>query len=226
MTMKINYFSSSIKILRYYDNNFVVQLIGLKDLYLFNCCEGCQYFFANHRYKINNISKIILTNMQVNNLSGLIGLLSSLNLIGRIKSLHIYGPKDLVYYLKLNKKYSHTNFNYLIYIHILTTGLIINNYKHRIYAFINNYKYNFLIIENEKVGTFLLNKAKKNGLVPNSLYSKLKIGLNFKLPDGYLLDGNNFTLTNLSGSQISFLWDIYFRRVNIEIVLRSRFILY
>lgn len=226
MTIKVNYFSSNIKILKYYDNNFVLQFTDLKDIYLFNCSEGCQYFFSSYNYKINNISKIILTSMQVDNVSGLIGLLSSLNLMGRIKSLHIYCSKDLVYYLELNKKYSHTNFNYLIYIHVLTTGLIINHCKYRIYTFIDHYKYNFLIIEKEKAGTFLLNKAIKNGLIPNSLYGKLKMGLNFKLPDGYLLNGNNFTSTNLSGNQISFVYDIYFRRLNVEMILKSKFILY
>nr|YP_009393643.1 ribonuclease Z [Caloglossa beccarii]ARW62205.1 ribonuclease Z [Caloglossa beccarii] len=225
--MKINYFSSKITILKHYNNNFIIQFADLKNFCLFNCCEGFQYFFSSykHQYKIKNIAKIIITSMHINNLSGLIGLLSSLNLIGRFKSLHIYGPKDLIYYLELNKKYSHTNFNYLIYIHVLSTGLIINDYNYRVYSFIIKNYYSFLVMQQEKFVTFLLSKAKGNGLVPNSFYSKLKIGLIFQLPDGYLLNGSNFTAIYLFGSQISLLLDLYPRRSNTEMVLRSNYIL-
>lgn len=225
--MKINYFSSKITALKYYDNNFIVQFADLKNFCLFNCCEGVQYFFSSykHKYKIKNVAKIILTNMHIKNLSGLIGLLSSLNLISRIKSLHIYGPKDLVYYLELNKKYSHTNFNYLIYIHILSTGLIINDDNYRVYSFVTQDNYNFLIMQQEKFITFLVDKAKINGLVPNSLYSKLKMGFIFQLPDGYLLNGSKFISIYLPGDQVSFVFDLYSRRINLEIALRSKFIL-
>ena len=224
--MKINYFSNKIAVFKYYNSNFIVQFIGLKNFCLFNCSDGFQYFFSSYQYKISNISKIILTNMHINNLSGLMGLLSSLNLIGRVKSLHIYGPKDLIYYLELNKKYSHTNFNYLIYIHVLNTGLIINNRSYRVYSFLSNDYDNFFIVEQEKFGTFLLNKAKKNGLLPNSLYGKLKLGLLFQLPDGYLLNGCSFTSTNFPGNQISLVFNSSLRRINLEIILRSKFVLF
>ena len=224
--MEINYFSNKIKVFKYCNNNFVIQFIDLKNFCLFNCSDGFQYFFSSYQYKISNISKIILTNMHINNLSGLMGLLSSLNLIGRVKSLHIYGPKDLIYYLKLNKKYSHTNFNYFIYIHILNTGLIINNRNYRVYAFLSNYCDNFFIVEQEKFGTFLLNKAKKNGLLPNSFYGKLKLGLVFQLPDGYFLNGSSFTIVNFSGDQVSLIFNSSLRRINLETILRSKFVLF
>ena len=101
---------------------------------MFNCCEGFQsYIFFKH-IKMNNLSKIIITDLHINNIAGLLGLLSSLNSIGRIKELHIYGPEGLSAYLELGKKYSHTNFGYTVYIHILSHGLIINYSKYRIYT--------------------------------------------------------------------------------------------
>ena len=146
--MEINCLSNSINNFQYSNTSFIIQFFTFKDIWVFNCYEGCQYFIINNQFKINNISKIILTDLHINNMSGLLGLLSSLNLIGRRKCLHIYGPKDLLYYLDLGKKYSHTNFNYIIYIHILTTGLIINYSQYRLYAFENYCQYEFIKLIN------------------------------------------------------------------------------
>nr|YP_009295203.1 hypothetical protein BI108_pgp192 [Dasya binghamiae]AOH77215.1 hypothetical protein [Dasya binghamiae] len=224
--MKITCLNNSINNFKYYNTSFIVQFLTFKDIWIFNCYEGCQYLITNNKFKINNISKIIITDLHINNMSGLLGLLSSLNLIGRIKSLHIYGPKDLAYYLDLGKKYSHTNFNYIIYIHILTTGLIINNFQYRVYTFVNNYQYEFMIMQSEQYGTFILHKAQKNHLMPGPLYGKLKKGLNFVLPDGIILNGSNFTLCNIFGNQIYFILDRYYRRINIENNIISSIILF
>ena len=225
--MEINCLNNSIHNIKYSNSSFVVQFLTFKDIWIFNCYEGCQYLITNNNLKINNISKIIMTDLHINNMSGLLGLLSSLNLIGRIKSLHIYGPKDLAHYLDLSKKYSHTNFNYIIYIHILNTGLIINYDQYRVYAFNNNHKYEFLIIQSEQYGKFILDKAQNNYLLPGPLYGELKKGLDFVLPDGVILNGNYFTLlNNLFGNQILFFLDRYYRRINIENNVMSSIILF
>ena len=71
--------------------SFLMKLFVFKDVWIFNCTEGCQSNIATQGFKINNLSKIILMDLHINNISGLLGLLASLNLIGRTKSLHIYG---------------------------------------------------------------------------------------------------------------------------------------
>ena len=205
----------------------LVKLPSFKDTWIFNCTEGSQFNIANIGFKINNLSKIILTDLHINNVSGLLGLLSSLNLIGRTKSLHLYGPIGLKYYLDLGKKYSRTNFNYIIYFHVLKTGLIVNHYACRIYAIcnVNMSSFDFVIMKSEQYGTFFLDQARKNHLFPGPLYGKLKKGINFLLPDGFLLNGSNFTSksvigVNLKCSNISFYTRKVFENVvNLNILL-------
>nr|QCI05607.1 ribonuclease Z [Cryptopleura ramosa] len=224
--MHINYLNRRISKFKHLNSSFILKLIAFKDFWIFNCCEGCQYRIIDKGLKINNMSKIIITNLHINNISGLLGLLSSLNLIGRIKALHIYGPVGLKYYLDLGKKYSHTNFNYIVYIHILKTGLVINNYKYRMYSLLINNQYQFIIIQLEEYGTFLLNCAKKNYLTPGPLYGKLKKGLIFILPDGYILNGYKFTSLNFLGNQFSFVSNPYCSRKIVENSLFSSIIIY
>ena len=224
--MQIYYLKRSINNFKYYNASFIIQFYSINDTYLFNCFESCQYVIMKSKFKINKISKIILTNLHINNLSGLIGLLSSLNLIGRIDSLHIYGPKDIIYYLDLCKKYSRTNFNYIIYVHILKTGLIINHCKYRIYSFCYSFQYDFIVIESQKFGKFFLDKAQKNYLLPSPLYSKLKQGLNFILPDGFTLNGYSFTIFNMIGNQLIFCFNKYYKRKILENSVNSNIIFY
>nr|ARW64070.1 ribonuclease Z [Chondria sp. (in: red algae)] len=212
----------------FYQNSsisFLIKLLSFKDLWMFNCTEGCQYNLSIHSLKVNNLSKIIIIDLHINNISGLLGLLSSLNLIGRTKSLHIYGPSNLKYYLDLCKKYSRTNFSYIVYFHILKTGLIINHNSFRIYTFVTKYYYQFTLISSEQYGTFFLNKARNNYLVPGPLYGQLKKGYSFILPDGFIINGTKLTSNNVLGFHLILLINKFYSRISFESIFESRAIL-
>nr|YP_009391363.1 ribonuclease Z [Platysiphonia delicata]ARW59507.1 ribonuclease Z [Platysiphonia delicata] len=224
--MQIYCLYNSIGNLKYSNTSFISKFFSFKDLWIFNCCDGCQYFMTLNKYKLNNLSKIIITDMHINNISGLIGLLSSLNLIGRTKPLHIYASKSLTNYLNLSKKYSRTNFCYVIYVHILKTGLIINHNKYRVHNFLYQFYNQLIITRLEKPGTFMPNKAKNNCLIPGPLYGNLKKGLEFIYPDGSVLSGSDFIDVNLFGFQLSFFLNCYYRRLNNEVFIGSNTIFY
>nr|YP_010619201.1 Ribonuclease Z [Amplisiphonia pacifica]WAX03214.1 Ribonuclease Z [Amplisiphonia pacifica] len=205
--------------------SFLIKLLAIKDIWVFNCIEGSQFNFLNQSFKINNVSKIIIPNLHIANISGLLGLLSTLNLTGRTKSLHLYAPINLKYYLDLGKKYSKTNFSYILYIHTLKTGLIINQYGCRIYALDYHGRYEFFMIQSEQYGTFYLDKAKNNYLLPGPLYGKLKKGFSFLSPDGFILSGSSFTSCNALGFQISCLFSSFYSRRVFESIKNARVIL-
>nr|YP_010619589.1 Ribonuclease Z [Tayloriella tenebrosa]WAX03602.1 Ribonuclease Z [Tayloriella tenebrosa] len=222
----LRYLNFDTYILKSTNISFLIKLPAIKDIWVFSCIEGSQSNFLNQSFKINNISKIIIPNLHISNVSGLLGLLSTLNLTGRTKSLHIYSPIDLKYYLDLGKKYSKTNFSYTLYIHVLKTGLIVNQYGCRIYALDCHSRYEFFIIQSEQYGTFQLDKAKNNYLLPGPLYGKLKKGLSFLFPDGFILNGSNFTSCNALGSQISCLFSFFYYRQVFESIDDTRVILF
>lgn len=223
--MIIRYLDNCIFFIKQSNTSFVIKLFTFKDIWIFNCSEGCQFNVLNQNFKISNLSKIILTDLNINNISGLLGFLSSLNLIGRVKSLHIYGPRELKYYLDLGKKYSHTNFSYTVYLHVLNTGLVINYCNYRVYSFFYNKKYEFIINQSEQNGTFFLSKAQSNYLIPGPLYGKLKKGSIFLLPDGFLLNGKNLTSFNTLGKEFCFFVSYYYNRNLFENSILARVIL-
>nr|WMP12176.1 Ribonuclease Z [Laurencia verruciformis] len=223
--MVLCYLNSNLYVVQKSNISLLIKLSSFRDIWIFNCTEGCQFNIVTQGFKINNVSKIILTSLHINNISGLLGLLSSLNLIGRTKSLHLYGPVNLRYYLDLGKKYSRTNFNYVIYLHILKTGLIINHYGCRIYAFYRKSGFEFIMLRPEQYGTFFLDKARCNYLAPGPLYGKLKKGLSFLLPDGFILDGVRLTSQNVIGFHLSCLTDNFYCRIAVENVSNGNVLL-
>nr|YP_009399841.1 ribonuclease Z [Tolypiocladia glomerulata]ARW69660.1 ribonuclease Z [Tolypiocladia glomerulata] len=224
--MILRYLDFHSYILKNKNHSFLFRIPGLKDTWLFNCSEGSQFNFLNCNLKINNLSKIIIPSLHIVSVSGLLGLLSTLNLIGRTKTLHIYAPIGLKYYLDLGKKYSCTNFSYLLYVHTLKTGLIINQYFCRIYTLDYEQGYQFLFVQSQRSGTFLLKKAKINNLKPGPIYGKLKKGFTFLTPDGFIIEGNYLTSSSQLGIQVLCLTSFFYKKTIYGILNKHNFILF
>nr|YP_009511168.1 ribonuclease Z [Gracilariopsis longissima]AXI97045.1 ribonuclease Z [Gracilariopsis longissima]UAD88961.1 ribonuclease Z [Gracilariopsis longissima] len=200
---------------------FYWQLKHLKKIWLFNCFEGCQHYLAKKHIKISQVSIIIITEMNIYNVSGLPGLLSSLSLTNKQDALHIYGPDNLAKYVELTKKYSQTHFRYNLYFHKLKTGCIIQNNKYQIYCFKKMFQFEFIINIGEKNGKFKLDKAQKLKIKIGPLYGQLKRGSNFILPDGTLINSKNLRTTNYSGNQISFLLRNYMSKQDQQVYYKN-----
>lgn len=201
---------------------FIISFQYLKEIWLFNCCQGCQHIMDRKYLKISHISKIIITEVTTENISGLLGLLSSLSLINRKKTLNIYGEKGIEKYLELGKKYSQTNFRYSLYCHVLTTGIIIKNSNYHIYSFCDYLKLEFLLIFKKRYGKFKFNQAQKFNLTTGPLYGKLKNGYIFILPDGLIIAGEQFTEKNKASLKISLIYNQYITRSSLEISYKSK----
>uniref|UniRef100_A0AAU7YRG2 Ribonuclease Z n=1 Tax=Gracilaria hainanensis TaxID=2871843 RepID=A0AAU7YRG2_9FLOR len=185
---------------------FYCKFKNLKTIWLFNCCEGCQHYLMKQKIKISQVSKIIITEMNIYNISGLPGLLSSLSLSNKKNAVHLYGPKDLAKYLELTKKYSKTNFRYNLYFHPLKTNYIIKDHQYQIYCLKKFIHFEFIMTVPKNKGKFQLNNAKQWQIKIGPLYGKLKKGYDFILPDGMPINSKNFTKKEKKENQISLLF--------------------
>nr|YP_010726661.1 hypothetical protein P8482_pgp058 [Hypnea edeniana]WCH54647.1 ribonuclease Z [Hypnea edeniana]WDY85136.1 hypothetical protein [Hypnea edeniana] len=206
--------------------SFILNFQYSKDIWILNCSQGCQHLMERRNLRINQISNIILTENHIDNISGLLGLLSSLSLINRKKRINIYVSKGIEKYIILGKRYAKTNFRYCIYMYILKTGLIVKNQDYQIYTFNNKLNFEFLLTEKNKFGKFKLYKAQKFRFPVGPIYGKLKNGCSFLLPDGIIIDGHKFTKLHKSGTKKSILSNKYHNRNNVEINHKSKIIEY
>ncbi|MFT7055663.1 MAG: ribonuclease Z [Roseivirga sp.] len=83
-------------------------------LYLMDCGEGTQLLLKRYQVKIQKINNIFITHLHGDHYLGVMGLLSTLHLTGRKKSLNLYAPPGLAEIISVQLKYSETVFNYEI----------------------------------------------------------------------------------------------------------------
>jgi len=161
--------------------------------FLIDCGEGTQLQLRKYKVAFSSINRIFISHLHGDHLFGLIGLISSFQLLGRNKDLHLYGPKGIEEFienqLKLTESYK--NFN-LIY-HSLSSSsseLIFEDNRitvetiplaHRIYC--NGY----LFKEKTKKRKINLQAVLKYPEIEKCDYRHLKDGQDYPLKTGEIL---------------------------------------
>lgn len=93
--------------------NPTAQLINHNEYYyLLDCAEGTQLQLRKYHFKIQRIRHIFISHLHGDHFFGLIGLISSMHLLGRKKELFIYGPPPLKEILNLQLRLSETELCY------------------------------------------------------------------------------------------------------------------
>jgi ribonuclease Z len=98
-----------------YNRNPTSQVLIINErLYLVDCGEGTQQQMLRFDVRASRIDHIFISHLHGDHYLGLIGLLSSLHLNGRKKTLKLFGPPQLKEIIDLQFKYSETKLQYEI----------------------------------------------------------------------------------------------------------------
>ncbi len=96
-----------------FNRNPTSQLLNVNEKYfLIDCGEGTQNQLLRFGIKAPRIDHIFISHLHGDHYLGLVGLLSSLHLNGRIKPLYLYGPPQLQEIIDIQFKYSQTQLRY------------------------------------------------------------------------------------------------------------------
>jgi len=87
--------------------------------YLIDCGEGTQLQLRRNKIKISKIHHILISHLHGDHFFGLVGLISSLNLFGRKKDLHIYSDPRIKEIIDLQLEISETTLQFEIIYHPL-----------------------------------------------------------------------------------------------------------
>jgi ribonuclease Z len=87
--------------------------------FLIDCGEGTQLQLRKYKVKFQRLQAIFISHLHGDHYLGLVGLLSSMSLLGRTKKLSIYGPSELEELLRFQFKVAAIHFNFeLEFIHL------------------------------------------------------------------------------------------------------------
>ena len=98
--------------------NPTAQLLNIAErFFLIDCGEATQIQLRKFKLKFQRINHIFISHLHGDHYLGLIGLLSSMHLMGRTIEMHIYCPAELQEIIEIQFKHSQTFLNYKIVYH-------------------------------------------------------------------------------------------------------------
>ena len=98
------------------------QVVNLRDkLFMIDCGEGAQLQFRKSRLKFSRLNRIFISHLHGDHCFGLLGLISTLNLLGRTADLHIHSPKGLEELLTPMLAFFNHQMTYKIFFHAFET---------------------------------------------------------------------------------------------------------
>lgn len=180
-----------------FNRNPSAQLLNCNEkYYLIDCGEGTQQQLAKYNLKAARIDYIFISHLHGDHYFGLIGLLSSLHLNGRIKPIQIFGPKPLLEILEIQFKYSDTVLRYPIEffpIEADQSTQIFENNDLTVKTIILNHRIpttGFIFRQKKRQRKLIKDKADE---VPMAYYTSLKKGIDVELPNGDILRSQDYT---------------------------------
>lgn len=106
-----------------FDRHPTSQVLTTRDhLYLIDCGEGTQIQIIHYKIRRSKIHRIFISHLHGDHYFGLIGLINSMGLLGRIQPLHIHGPAPLWQILQLQLQEADTHLPFDLQFHPLPAG--------------------------------------------------------------------------------------------------------
>lgn len=196
-----------------YNRNPTAQLLNCNEkFYLIDCAEGTQQQLIKYGLKASKIDCVFISHLHGDHYFGLIGLLSSMHLNGRIKPLYIYAPKAIKEILELQFKYSETSLKYeLVYFDIDPTqsAVIFQNSDVTVETIILNHRIpctGFKFTEKKRLRKLLIDKLEQEN-IPIELYPLLKRGVDLTLPNGDVLLNADYTTDSAAPKSYAYCSD-------------------
>lgn len=183
-----------------------------EQLFLIDCGEGTQMQLARYGLKSNRIDHVFISHLHGDHYLGLVGLLSSMHLMGRKSDLHIYGPAPLEEILQLHFKHSETTIRYPLHFHPtnpLKEEVLFESRMMRVSSFPLVHRIEctgFRFDEGLRTASLKADVVQKLG-IPKVYYPRLKKGMDYVDPEGNVFKADELTTPPPSPRSYAFCSD-------------------
>ncbi|MDB5017186.1 MAG: ribonuclease [Mucilaginibacter sp.] len=183
-----------------FNRNPSSQALNINDrLYLIDCGEGTQQQMLRFDVKASRIDHIFISHLHGDHYLGLVGLLSSLHLNGRIKPLKVFGPAPLKEIIELQLRYSETTLQYnleFVFTNPEKAEVILENQDITVESIPLDHGIactGFLFREKKRLRKLLKEKLAEYN-IPVEYFSALKKGVDYVTPEGKVYKNDILTI--------------------------------
>ena len=170
-----------------------------KDYFLIDCGEGTQILLRRAKIRMQRVSRIFISHLHGDHFFGLIGFISTQNLLGRTEELHIYAHKPLEKIIKIQLKLEKTKLNFPLIFHAISS----KKKKNVLYEDATIEITTFPLVHSIPTNGFLFREKGAARLIDKGFIKKynptieqiaaIKKGNDFTTPDGEILKNENIT---------------------------------
>jgi ribonuclease Z len=180
------------------------------EIILFDCGEGTQQRMVAARVGFRRPMHILITHLHGDHILGLPGLLQTMSLLRRERSIDIYGPKGIVDFLTcVSRTLGGPNFP--VQIHELNKPeTIYSGARYHLRAVEAEHHmeaWSYALIERERPGRFHPEKARALGVPEGYLWGKLQRGEDVRLPSGEIIRSSQIVDPPRPGRKIVYSGD-------------------
>ena len=204
--------------------NPTAQVLEIRNrLFLIDCGEGTQVQLRNNKIKFSKINHIFISHLHGDHFFGLIGLISTFALLGRITDLHIYGPNGIKEITNLQLRLSNSWTKYDLFFHELESKeseVIFEDDKVIVKTIpLNHRVYTNGFLFQEKIRERKLNlDAVQNYEIDKCYYQNIKNGKDITLDDGRVIENHKLTFDPESPLSYAFCSDTVYNESIVPII--------
>lgn len=180
-----------------HDRHPTAQVIqNAEQSFLVDCGEGTQMQLNKYKLRTGKINHIFISHLHGDHYFGLIGLLTSLGLLGRKNDLHLYANKLLQQIIELQLNAASAVLPYTLHFHHLEKEeIIFEDKKIKIECFAVKHRiecWGFLFSEKKNIRKLNIEEVKKYN-IPHEFYEDLHQGKDYVLPDKNIIKNELLT---------------------------------
>ncbi len=183
------------------------------DSFLIDCGEGTQTQLTKYKIRRSKITAIFISHLHGDHYFGLIGLITSMSLLGRTQPLNIYGPTALEQIINLQLSVANTTLSFPLYLHSLTEEKVIfDNNKITIECFRVQHRiecWGFLFNEKKKPRKVDADRARSYE-IPEAYFGKLQQGEDYVTKRGTIIPNVEVTVAATKAKRYAYCADTIF----------------
>ena len=194
-----------------FDRHPTSQVVTLNEqIILIDCGEGTQMQIARYKIRRSRINHIFISHLHGDHYFGLIGLLTSMGLLGREQDLYLFGPKGLDDIIALQLKVANTVLPFTLHFTTLEKeGILVDNNKFSVECFPTQHRvecYGFIVRE-KKVPRKIDKEKVLQYEIPTAYYESLKQGKDYQTKDGRIISNELVTFANTPAKSYAYCAD-------------------
>ena len=166
------------------------QLLNVAERFLLiDCGEGTQMQLRKYKIKMQRISHVFISHLHGDHYFGLIGLISTMHLLGREKELHVYADPQLKEIIQVQLDASKTELAYPLFFHPLdyeAPKLLFEDDKIQVKSFPLKHSIDCcgFLVEEKQLERRMISEAIMEHNIPVNCIPAIKAGGDFTKSDG------------------------------------------